>query len=113
MKLITILLIQKSEMPSIGEFWSAATRRKVFSDNEKTETKLNRTLGLFDLTGIGVGSTLGAGVYVLSGEVGRQSSGPAVILAFAIAAFSSILSGMCYAEFGARVPKAGSGYIYR
>ncbi len=91
----------------------AVTRRKVFTEDEKTETKLNRTLGLMDLTGIGVGSTLGAGVYVLSGEVGRESSGPAVILAFGIAAFSSILSGMCYAEFGARVPKAGSGYIYR
>ena len=88
------------------------TRTKTFSDEEKTETKLNRTLNLMDLTGIGVGSTLGAGVYVLSGEVGRTSSGPAVILAFTIAAFSSILSGMCYAEFGARVPKAGSGYIY-
>lgn len=96
-------------MPGILE---SMTRTKSFSDEEKTETKLNRTLGLLDLTGIGVGSTLGAGVYVLSGEVGRESSGPAVILAFAIAAFSSILSGMCYAEFGARVPKAGSGYIY-
>ena len=93
--------------------FASMTRTKQFSDEEKTETKLNRTLGLLDLTGIGVGSTLGAGVYVLSGEVGRESSGPAVILAFAIAAFSSILSGMCYAEFGARVPKAGSGYIYR
>jgi len=92
--------------------WGAMTRTKTFSEEEKTETKLNRTLGLMDLTGIGVGSTLGAGVYVLSGEVGRESSGPAVILAFTIAAFSSILSGMCYAEFGARVPKAGSGYIY-
>ena len=92
--------------------WGAMTRTKTFSDEEKTETKLNRTLNLMDLTGIGVGSTLGAGVYVLSGEVGRTSSGPAVILAFTIAAFSSILSGMCYAEFGARVPKAGSGYIY-
>lgn len=98
---------------AIKDVLRAMGRRKVFTDEEKTETKLKRTLGLLDLTSIGVGSTLGAGVYVLSGQVGREQSGPAVILSFAIAAFSSILSGMCYAEFGARVPKSGSGYIYR
>lgn len=97
---------------AIKDVLRAMGRRKVFTDEEKTETKLKRTLGLLDLTSIGVGSTLGAGVYVLSGQVGREQSGPAVILSFAIAAFSSILSGMCYAEFGARVPKSGSGYIY-
>lgn len=90
-------------------FWQALIRRK---RPDTSDSKLARVLTLFDLTALGVGSTLGLGAYVLAGSVAYDTAGPAVTLSFVVAAIASGIAGACYAEFAGRVPRAGSAYVY-
>ena len=99
---------------SVANFWfSALFRRKKLQRTSGENYGMTRCLSTTHLISLGVGATLGAGTYVVTGQVAANIAGPSVTISFTIAAFTSILSGLCYAEFGSRVPKTtGSAYTY-
>ncbi|KAG6480908.1 cationic amino acid transporter 2, vacuolar-like [Zingiber officinale] len=74
--------------------------------------QLAKALSVPQLVAIGVGSTIGAGVYVLVGTVAREHTGPALTISFLIAGIAAALSAFCYAELASRCPSAGSAYHY-
>ncbi|KAF8103602.1 hypothetical protein N665_0187s0004 [Sinapis alba] len=91
-------------------------RKQVDSSNGKAQShhhhQLAKALTFPHLIAIGVGSTIGAGVYILVGTVAREHSGPALAFSFLIAGVSAALSAFCYAELSSRFPSAGSAYHY-
>src|SRR3982075_1453329 len=72
---------------------------------------LKRTLGPFQLTALGVGAVIGAGIFVLSG-LGAHYAGPSLMLSFVLSGLGCAFAGLCYAEFAAMIPLAGSAYTY-
>lgn len=93
---------------------SLIRRKQVDSVHVKSEGhhELAKELSIPQLLAIGVGSTIGAGVYVLVGTVAREHSGPALTISFLIAGIAAALSAFCYAELASRCPSAGSAYHY-
>jgi APA family basic amino acid/polyamine antiporter len=74
--------------------------------------RLKQTLSAWSLMSIGIGATVGTGVFVLTGTVAANQSGPAITLSLLIAAFGSTLAALCYSEFAAFLPVPGSAYSY-
>ena len=75
------------------------------------EYTLKRTLGAVQLTALGVGAIIGAGIFVLAG-LGAHYAGPALMLSFVLSGLGCAFAGLCYAEFAAMIPLAGSAYTY-
>jgi len=94
--------------------WQLAARRKpleaVVADGERAG--LHRRLGAGSLLVLGVANILGAGIYVVTGEAAASFAGPAVVLAFVLAALACGFTGLCYAELSSVIPVSGSAYSY-
>ncbi|XXY54999.1 amino acid permease [Sorangium sp. So ce269] len=76
------------------------------------EHRLRRVLGPLQLTSLGIGAIIGTGIFVLTGQAAHDKAGPALMLSFVVAGLACVFAALCYAEFAAMVPVAGSAYTY-
>ena len=94
----------------IGCFGASPIR--LFMEEMEGENRLRRILGPISLTSLGVGSIIGAGIFVLTGLAAHDKAGPALILSFVVSGIACVFAALCYAEFASMVPVAGSAYTY-
>jgi APA family basic amino acid/polyamine antiporter len=81
-------------------------------ESQDTEAGLRRALGPTELTALGIGAIIGAGIFVLTGHAAAAHAGPAIVLSFILAGLACAFAGLCYAEMASMIPIAGSAYTY-
>jgi len=86
--------------------------REIESEDSPDSGGLERALGLWQLTALGIGGIIGAGVFSLAGAVAKEDAGPGVLFSFLVAGIASACAALSYAEFAGMIPKAGSAYTY-
>jgi APA family basic amino acid/polyamine antiporter len=79
---------------------------------DSSHGSLQRVLGPSQLVMLGVGAIIGTGIFVLTGQAAAANAGPAIVISMVLAGLTSALAGLCYSEFAASVPVAGSAYTY-
>ena len=90
-------------------------RRRKISDLQAEvlqDHSLRRALGPLNLTTLGIGAVIGAGIFVLTGQAAAKYAGPAIVFSFILAGIACGLAGLCYAEFSSMIPISGSAYTY-
>jgi APA family basic amino acid/polyamine antiporter len=90
---------------------------QILAESEHPAHRLKKTLTVWDLTGLGIGGIIGTGIFVLIGtavvgDLNRPGAGPGIVLSFILSGITCALAALCYAEFAAMIPVAGSAYTY-
>jgi APA family basic amino acid/polyamine antiporter len=108
-----------ASLRGMNPFFRGLLRTKPLAEllRESASTRLKRTLGAWDLVGLGIGAIIGAGIFATvgtaaAGDAARPGAGPGIILSFVLTAAVCGLAALCYAELAALVPIAGSAYTY-
>jgi len=96
-------------MPSI---WAKKSIEELRKEAVESKHGLRRALGPLNLLTLGIGAIIGAGIFVITGQAAAQFAGPAILLSFILAGIACAFAGLCYAEFAAMIPVAGSAYTY-
>jgi len=85
---------------------------RLVAESTGGEFAMKRELGALNLISLGIGSVVGAGIFVLAGVSAAQYAGPAIVLSFVFSGISCLFAGLCYTEFATMIPVAGSAYTY-
>ena len=96
----------------MANLWVKKSLSSLLAQAADTEKGLKRTLGAVNLVALGIGAIIGAGLFVRTAAASAEAAGPAVTMSFVIAAIGCTFAGLCYAEFAAMIPIAGSAYTY-
>lgn len=95
--------------------WNQMFARKDLGDllaDMKSDDRLKRALGPINLTSLGIGAVIGAGIFVATGKAASETAGPALMVSYTVAGLTCIFAALCYAEFASMAPVAGSAYTY-
>jgi APA family basic amino acid/polyamine antiporter len=95
-----------------GPLFTTKPLAQLLQEAEQGEGRLRRVLGPVQLTSLGIGAVIGAGIFVSTGVIARQTTGPALMLSYVVAGLACLFAGLCYCEFAGMVPVAGSAYTY-
>lgn len=96
----------------MANLWVRKPLSQLLAQAGDSEKSLKRTLGAYNLVALGIGAIIGAGLFVRTAAAAAEAAGPSVTLSFIVAAIGCAFAGLCYAEFAAMIPIAGSAYTY-